>query len=151
MKARGIVLHTVGVKGDATAAGIRAFHMAAPPKGNGWNDIGYHRVVRKDGHIENGRALFKLGSHLKGANDTLGICVTGDGDTEEWTSAQWESVLGLCAEWCVNFDWDSSHVCGHREGPARFGGEPTTKTCPGKLIDMNEFRRRLAARLKGWS
>jgi hypothetical protein len=91
--------------------------------------------------------LFKQGAHLEGANDTLGICVAGDGDSELWTPAQLFSVLDLCVAWCRHFHWTADVVRGHREGPAYFGGKPTTKTCPGVLVDMNQIRALVAARL----
>jgi N-acetylmuramoyl-L-alanine amidase-like protein len=146
MKPRGIVIHTVGVKGDTTIDAIRKYHMTpddprtAVKEGNGWRDVGYHRFVRKGGLVEVGRALFTPGAHLEGANDTLGICVAGHGDVEPWTTEQTKAVIDLCVEWCAHFGWDSSHVVGHREGPARFGAKPTTKTCPGALVDMNAVR-----------
>jgi N-acetyl-anhydromuramyl-L-alanine amidase AmpD len=136
MRPRGIVLHTVGVAGDTTIAAIRKYHV----EHNGWRDVGYHRFVRKGGLVEVGRPLFTAGAHLQGANDTLGICVAGDGDREPWTTEQTKSVVDLCVEWCRHFGWDSSHVVGHREGPARFGAAPTTKTCPGLLVNMTQVR-----------
>lgn len=141
MKPRGIVLHTVGVKGDTSAAAIRRYHMAPPPNGNGWADIGYHRVIRKDGRLETGRALWMTGAHTQGANDTLGICITGNGDTEAWTLAQMTAVVRLCAQWCKHFGWTSDVVRGHREAPAYFpGAAPTHKTCPGLLVDLDVVR-----------
>ena len=140
MTPRGIVIHTVGVRGDTTVAAIRKYHV----EHNGWRDVGYHRFVRKGGLVEVGRALFTPGAHLEGANDTLGICVAGHGDVEPWTTEQTKSVIDLCVEWCAHFGWDSSHVVGHREGPARFGAKPTTKTCPGLLVDMDQVRALVA-------
>ncbi len=143
MTPRGIVIHTAGVKGDSTAAAIRKYHV----EHNGWADIGYHRVVRKSGEVELGRALFKLGAHAQGANDTLGVCVVGDGDHEPWTPEQHAAVLALCVEWCKHFGWNAAHVCGHREVEHVFHGAATTKTCPGRLIDMGVFRAELARAL----
>ncbi len=144
MKPRGIVLHTVGVVGDTTAAAIRKYHVDH----NKWADIGYHRVIRKDGTVELGRALWKTGAHTEGANDTLGICVTGNGDTESWTPAQWVSAVNQCAEWCRHFGWTAEDVHGHREAPARLKAKPTGKTCPGKLVDMDLVRGAVTLTLK---
>jgi len=136
MKPRGIVLHTVGVKGDTTIAAVRKYHV----EHNGWRDVGYHRLIRKAGLVEVGRALWDFGAHLEGANDTLGICIAGDGDSEPWTSAQSIACLNLCVEWCRHFGWGAEHVRGHHEGPAYFGAKPTAKTCPGRLVDMDQIR-----------
>lgn len=141
MTPRGIVLHTVGVRGDSTAAAIRKYHV----EHNHWLDIGYHKFVRKGGLIENGRPLTDYGAHLEGANDTIGICVAGDGDHEPWTVDQTLAAVGLCVELCRAYGWDASRVVGHREGPARFpGAKPVTKTCPGTLVDMDQVRALVA-------
>lgn len=147
MHARGIVIHTVGVPGPATAAGIRKYHI----QHNGWRDIGYHRVIRKNGIIEVGRALWDFGAHTQGANDTLGVCLAGDGDREPWTLAQTTALVALCVEWCRHFGWDAEHIHGHREAPARLGSDPTHKTCPGRLIDMVHVRGLVRAALDGGS
>ncbi len=141
---RGIILHTVGVKGDTTAAAIRKYHV----EHNGWRDIGYHFVVRKNGTVETGRPLAQSGAHAQGANDTIGICVTGDGDREPWTPAQWTAVVVLCAQHCWANKWDPmKKVGGHREVVRMFGGAPTTKTCPGKLVDMSAVRAAVSVSL----
>jgi N-acetylmuramoyl-L-alanine amidase len=147
MKSRGLVVHTVGVKGDTSAASIRKFHVAPKPAGNGWRDIGYHFVIRKDGRVELGRPLDRSGAHLEGANDTWGVCISGDGDSEPWTPQQTAALLDLAETICRQQGWGADRVIGHREGPARFGSKPTTKRCPGRLIDMAAVRTQVAARL----
>ncbi len=140
---RGILLHTVGVRGDTTMANIRRHHV----EHNGWADVGYHFGIRKDGRVETGRSLSRAGAHAQGANDTIGICVYGDGDREEWTLAQWDSAIAVCADLCRAHKWTASQVAGHREVVERFGGAPTTKTCPGKLINLSAVRATVAAAL----
>lgn len=142
MKPRGIVLHTVGVKGDSSVAVIRKYHRSL-----GWKDIGYHFLVRKSGLVEPGRPLTQTGAHAQGANDTIGICVAGDGDTEAWTLAQTEAVLKLIVAHCRANGWGADKVAGHREAQAVFGGAPTGKTCPGKLVDMVSVRAAVAREL----
>lgn len=147
MKSRALVVHTVGVRGDTSAASIRRFHMAPKPNGNGWKDIGYHYVIRKDGKVEAGRALDRPGAHLEGANDAWGVCISGDGDSEPWTPAQWASFLDLAVSICAAQGWSAEHVIGHREGPAKLGAKPTSKRCPGRLVDMAAVRAKVASRL----
>lgn len=71
---------------DIGAKEIRAWHTARPPKGNGWSDIGYHFVIRRDGTIERGRHLdedhliepAEVGAHVQGYNSVaIGICLVG--------------------------------------------------------------------------
>jgi N-acetyl-anhydromuramyl-L-alanine amidase AmpD len=133
----------VGVRGDATIEAIRDYHVRV----NGWSDIGYHYLVTKEGAVLAGRLPTKAGAHTAGANDTLGVCVAGDGDHEPWTQAQWRGVLALCVAKCQQHGWSEADVCGHREAPARLRATPTAKTCPGRLVDLDEVRAELALRL----
>jgi N-acetyl-anhydromuramyl-L-alanine amidase AmpD len=91
--------------------------------------------------------LDQAGAHTAGANDTLGVCVAGDGDHEPWRLAQWRGVLGLLTELCQRHGWSAEAVCGHREAPARLRATATTKTCPGRLVDLDEVRAELTLRL----
>ena len=56
-------------------------------------------------------------------------------------------VLGLLTELCLRYGWSADDVCGHREAPARLRAAPTSKTCPGRLVDCDEVRAELAAAL----
>jgi len=59
---------------DIGADLIRKWHVEE----NGWSDIGYHKVVKRDGTIEDGRPASKTGAHAKGFNArSLGICLVG--------------------------------------------------------------------------
>lgn len=85
---------------DFTVNDIRKWHKA-----RGWNDIGYHYVVYRDGTIHTGRPVDQIGAHVAGYNaGTIGACyiggVTADGarpkDTR--TAAQKASMLWLTRE-----------------------------------------------------
>lgn len=55
-------------------AEIRRWHM----EDRGWRDIGYHRVIGREGQIAIGRSLYQYGAHVKGHNrGTVGICLIG--------------------------------------------------------------------------
>ena len=59
---------------DIGAKEIRDWHV----NGNGWSDIGYHDVIRRDGTIEEGRPYDRKGAHVKGHNrNSLGVCLVG--------------------------------------------------------------------------
>ena len=74
-------------RGD-TASTIHAWHLA-----NGWDGIGYHRVILEDGKVENGRPLYWVGSHAYGYNSkSIGICLIGEG---VYTSDQWGALRKL--------------------------------------------------------
>lgn len=58
---------------DVTAAEVRAWHKA-----RGFDDIGYHYLVRLDGTVETGRPLEKAGAHCRGHNaHSIGIAYAG--------------------------------------------------------------------------
>lgn len=58
---------------DIGAAEIREWHL-----NNGWIDIGYHYVIRRDGTLEPGREIFEPGAHVRGHNqESIGICLVG--------------------------------------------------------------------------
>ena len=35
----------------------------------GWDGIGYHKIIRRDGTLENGRPEFWVGAHTYGLNE----------------------------------------------------------------------------------
>lgn len=55
---------------------IRQWH-----KEQGWLDVGYHFIIRRDGTIEEGRPTEVVGSHVKGWNEcSIGVCLVGGVD-----------------------------------------------------------------------
>jgi N-acetylmuramoyl-L-alanine amidase len=104
---------------DVGVEEIRRWHTDPPPKGNGWADIGYHWVIRRNGVIEFGRPAEKIGAHVAGHNATsIGVCMVGgkgkDGKPENnYTAEQWDSLEAI-----VNFlraAYPRARVCGHRD------------------------------------
>ena len=44
----------------------------------GWDGIGYHKIIKRDGEIENGRPEYWIGAHTFGKNyQSLGVCLIG--------------------------------------------------------------------------
>jgi N-acetylmuramoyl-L-alanine amidase len=123
---------------------IRDYHITH----NGWRAIGYHRYIEEDGTVMLGRRDDEVGSHAGGFNQhTLGVCVSGHGDFEDFNEKQMAALVRQCATWCRTYHLSADKVIGHRE-TADHGGPPVTKTCPGYLVDMNEVRSLVATRLK---
>lgn len=55
---------------------IRKWHLA-----RGFTDVGYHYFIKKDGTIQTGRDLDKIGAHVSGYNTgTVGVCFAGCND-----------------------------------------------------------------------
>ena len=68
----------------------------------GWNGIGYHWVIRRDGTVEKGRNTGTVGAHVKGFNSfSEGICLIGglgkhnDEPENNYTLPQKTALKGL--------------------------------------------------------
>lgn len=145
-----IVIHTAAYSGQNCDANmINHWHKA-----RGWDDIGYHFVIlndrhgsKKDGTLEHGRSLTQRGAHTLGLNSrSIGICCIGHGDKENFTNAQYLTLLDLIHRLMSDYSIALKHVIGHREinDLIRQGvvnsQYKTTKTCPGRLVDMDFIR-----------
>lgn len=120
---------------DIGADTIRVWH-----KKNGWSDIGYHDVIRRDGSIEQGRPIEKAGAHVKGHNqDSIGICLIGGVDSygvpeNNFTDIQWKSLKKLIRVYNVQYPYATVH--GHNEY--------SNKACPSFKVQewlQREFIR----------
>lgn len=84
---------------DVGVREIRQWH-----KEQGWLDVGYHYIIRRDGTIEAGRDEGSVGSHARGYNSTsVGVCLVGGIDAKgkpeaNFTEAQMESLRSLLGE-----------------------------------------------------
>lgn len=106
---------------------IRVDHV----NGRGWNDIGYHYVIRRDGEIECGRMESIQGAHCQTMNATsLGVAWVG---LEKPTKEQRATLVKLVRELMHRYGVAIHRVFGHSEA------DPSSKkTCP--VIDMVQFR-----------
>ena len=112
---RYLVVHCSDTDDDLTASDIHAMHL-----GFGWDGIGYHAVIIKDGTIEQGRPHFWSGAHVYGHNEkSLGVCLIGRND---FTSEQMTALDGLLRDWIARYP--QARICGHCDFPN------TQKTCP---------------------
>ena len=93
-----IVIHCSATKEnkDYSSVDIKKWHLQ-----RGFNDIGYHFIIKLDGTIEIGRSLDKVGAHVAGNNTgSIGICYIGGLDSkgkskDTRTDEQKESLLNL--------------------------------------------------------
>ena len=99
---------------DIGAAQITIMHQA-----RGFDDIGYHLVIRRDGVLETGEAFKRRGAHVKGINSvSVGVCMVGgideDGNSENnFTDEQWQAAKHAF-EFLTLLYPDAEHV-GHRD------------------------------------
>lgn len=115
----GIIIHCSATPEgrDDSAATIRKWHKA-----KGWNDIGYHYIIRLDGTVEQGRPVEQPGAHCTGHNQTtIGVCYIGgldeDGKTpkDTRTDAQNAALLELVKHLQTVHRIPSSNIFGHNE------------------------------------
>jgi len=101
---------------DIGAETIRDWHV----DDNGWDDIGYHYVITRNGEIEPGRPVGIAGAHVRGHNDhTIGVCLIGgmteDDDEPEsnFTHWQWDALDVLLHQ--LEAKLGRLDVVGHRD------------------------------------
>ncbi len=112
---RYLVVHCSDTDDDLTASDIHTMHQ-----GFGWDGIGYHAVIIKDGTIEQGRPHFWTGAHVYGHNtESLGVCLIG---RDDFTDKQMASLEQLLRDWKARYP--QAQICGHCDFPE------TRKTCP---------------------
>jgi N-acetyl-anhydromuramyl-L-alanine amidase AmpD len=124
-----IIVHTTATRPEWMAtrpvadkvAEIRRWHV----DGNGWNDIGYHYLIDRNGAIAAGRPLERVGAHVKGRNaQSIGIALVGGHGgsetntfTDHYTQAQDAALRGLIGELKARFG--DLAVTGHNQYSAK--------------------------------
>jgi hypothetical protein len=131
-----LVVHHSGTGLHTSVESIRRYHLAPPPKGRGFPDIGYHYLIGNLGEIHPGRPPDEVGFHAAGHNQrSLGLCVIGDNTRPEhsWSFAQ----LDRLAEFVRYFRlfYPQARVLGHRDLPG------AATLCPG--LDVRELLAKL--------
>lgn len=112
---------------DVGADWIRDIHVNQ----NGWRDIGYHYVIKRDGSIEKGRDESVVGAHTTGHNhDSIGICLIGGkarsghgehSNPANFTHSQWETLRNLVKQLII--EYPDAQLYGH-------GDLNSGKSCP---------------------
>ena len=97
---------------------IKQIHI----KERGWQDVGYHYVIRKNGTIQKGRNINWQGAHAIGRNHYTGIALTG---YDEFSNEQINALTKLLQELKIK------NIERHHE------------ECPGKGLNLNKIRRSL--------
>jgi len=94
---------------------IRRIHVEE----NGWSDIGYHVIIRRDGSQEIGRdldgdgdSIEHVGAHAYGHNaDSIGICLIGGKPNFNFTWAQLAELKKVVESLKVNYP--EAEIIGH--------------------------------------
>lgn len=91
-------------------------------RANGWFGIGYHKVIRRDGVIEDGRAEATVGAHAGPAYNSMSVAVCMAGGVAEanvkqaennFTAEQFASLKGLLRQWKEKYP--DAQIVGHRD------------------------------------
>lgn len=92
----------------------------------GWDGVGYHKIIRRDGRLDNCRPDFWIGAHVKSINHiSLGVCLIG---RNNFTTKQMNCLFKVILDWkklCPN-----AKVLGHRDVVK------THKTCPNFNVEQ---------------
>lgn len=107
--------------GQAKVDEIRRWHV----EDRGWNDIGYHLLIDRDGKVYRGRGDDVAGAHCKGHNaNSLGVSLFGghggnenDDPLEHFTVEQMEALNDTLHVWQTAYSIDK--VSGHNEYAAK--------------------------------
>ncbi|MGV8918397.1 MAG: N-acetylmuramoyl-L-alanine amidase [Pseudomonas sp.] len=120
---------------DIGACDITQWHLQ-----RGFDTIGYHYVIRRNGDIESGRAESKIGAHVAGHNaNSIGVCMVGgvnDRNRPEnnFTEAQFATLQTLLAQ--LKQRYPAARTVGHRDlspdrnGDGRVTADEFVKVCP---------------------
>ena len=122
---------------DVDAATIDRWHRE-----KGWRGIGYHKVIKRDGTIEDGRPLNQQGAHVGSLNaSSVGVVLAGGmnrsktGPEINFTDEQYEALRGLLDDLIENH-FPQAKVKGHTDFDKG-------KTCPnfdaGKWYETGEI------------
>lgn len=96
----------------------------------GWKGCGYHVIIRRDGTVEYGRPMERVGAHTKGHNrHSIGVAYAGgvdlDGKPEDnLTAAQEKALINLVEE--LRRDYGALTVSGHNQY--------SPKACPSFIV-----------------
>lgn len=140
-KRKYLILHCADTpnKLDFTGEDIKYWHTAPPPKGNGWNQVGYELVIRRDGTVDrlvedNGDNIvdsWEITNGAKGVNSISShICLIGGRDRDgkpnlEMTSEQHHALVGVIKDKLVA--QPTLKIAGHYHF--------STKTCPNFSVE----------------
>ena len=104
---------------------------------NGWEDVGYHWIIKRDGTIESARPEDMKGAHAPAANHrSIAICLIGGSqdDGKGWennfTNEQFESLKNKITD--IQDRYEITHIIGHRDVDDR-------KECPA--FDVGEWAK----------
>ena len=141
-----IVIHCSATREDRdfTEQNLEVAHRR-----RGFNGIGYHFYIRKNGDIKTTRPIERIGAHVKGYNaHSIGICYEGGLDTNgrpKDTRTLWQKHSLQVLIKALQIDYPSCRICGHRDlspdlnGNGEIEPEEWIKACPCYNVSDETF------------
>ncbi len=113
-----------------TANIMESYHLS-----KGWEGLGYHYVIHKNGDVWKGRPEHYHAAHTVGYNNkSIGICLAGNFDATLPTKEQEKSLTTLLKELQVKYNIPSDKIVPHRTF--------ANKSCYGNKL-TNDWARNL--------
>jgi len=123
-----------------TAKMVEDYHIS-----KGWEGIGYHYFIEKDGTIWRGRPEHYHGAHTTEQNknkESLGLCMAGNFDLTLPTDAQIKSLTELLNETMKRYAIPKEKIEPHRKF--------AVKSCYGKLLSNDWARNLISQPVENW-
>lgn len=101
----------------------------------GFDTVGYHYVIRRNGEVETGRPESAIGAHVKGHNaNSIGVCLAGGVDAtgkpeNNFTPEQFAALRELLEQ--LGTRYPDARILGHRDLSPDHNGDG--------VISANEF------------
>lgn len=132
-----IVVHCAATKAamDIGVREITQWHLL-----RGFDTVGYHYVIRRDGELETGRPENVIGAHVRGHNaNSIGICLVGGVDRQNqpennFTAEQFATLALLLQQ--LKDRHPGARILGHRDlspdknGDGKITPDEFIKACP---------------------
>jgi len=121
---------------------IKKGRVFEPP----WKDIAYHygiELINDQYEILVGRPLDQEGAHCyqqEMNRKAIGICFVGNFDESPVPMEQWNKGIIFVASLVKLLDIPYNFIVGHRDY--------APKSCPGKLFEVDQFRKAVSASFK---
>ncbi len=131
-----IIVHHTGAEEKDTEQ-VRSYHLSL-----GWQDIGYHFVIERDGKIVKGRSLSRPGAHCRACGMNfkgIGVALIGNLEFHPPLKKQEEALVHLLRSLGESFSIPVINILGHNEVPA------ANTLCPGRFLVMEQIREKVRA------
>ncbi|WP_071145167.1 N-acetylmuramoyl-L-alanine amidase [Bacteroides ihuae] len=132
-----IVIHCSATREDRD---FTEHNLDVAHRRRGFNGIGYHFYIRKNGDIKTTRPIERVGAHVKGYNaHSIGICYEGGLDAKgkpKDTRTEWQKHSLQVLIKTLQIDYPGCRICGHRDlspdlnGNGEIEPEEWIKACP---------------------